>query len=319
MTIQLPDPPESALRLATDDVGELEAFVARTDRPHSRVVHGRGPLGYRGAVLGRRGGGLTWVTFAQRMTLFGSVGDPTVHLVRAGGARYRVGRRAFDAGRGDIVLVPPDVEMSIDRQPGSYVSVQLPGSAFQTELAARRPGLRGGAALRIRRLRCGDREGDALAGAVRAYRNVLAEGHERPVATADLALAAWIVDAALVGGAVASVAPLRAERARRLEEWIEAHLGEPITLGRLCDVAGVGERCLQKTFALRRGTSPLDYVRQRRLLAIRARLQRAGAGAQVTDVAMDFGIAHFGRFSVQYRQAFGESPSTTLSRRPAAV
>ncbi|MCK7534410.1 MAG: hypothetical protein MZV63_27030 [Marinilabiliales bacterium] len=55
---------------------------------------------------------------------------------------------------------------------------------------------------------------------------------------------------------------LALERARNLEAWIDAHLGEPITMGTLCRVAGVGERCLQKSFLYRRGDFS-DALRRR--------------------------------------------------------
>jgi AraC-like DNA-binding protein len=38
--------------------------------------------------------------------------------------------------------------------------------------------------------------------------------------------------------------------------------------------------------------------------------------AKVTEIAMSFGFAELGRFSVEYKKAFGESPSQTLYRTP---
>ncbi|MGE6473330.1 helix-turn-helix domain-containing protein [Serratia proteamaculans] len=35
----------------------------------------------------------------------------------------------------------------------------------------------------------------------------------------------------------------------------------------------------------------------------------------VTELAMDFGFLHLGRFSENYRKQFGELPSDTLKRR----
>nr|WP_289711683.1 helix-turn-helix domain-containing protein [Escherichia coli] len=35
----------------------------------------------------------------------------------------------------------------------------------------------------------------------------------------------------------------------------------------------------------------------------------------LTELALDFGFAHLGRFAEQYRRQFGELPSETLRRR----
>ena len=46
------------------------------------------------------------------------------------------------------------------------------------------------------------------------------------------------------------------QRIRMVEEWIDAHLADPITLGRLCAVAGVGDRYLESAFRAHRGQTP---------------------------------------------------------------
>ena len=125
-----------------------------------------------------------------------------------------------------------------------------------------------------------------------------------------------LADALLRASAAAPAAALIAGRGADLEAWIEANLQEPITLGTLCKFAGVGERCLQKTFELRRGVTPMRFVAERRLAAARLRLASALPGDIVTIIATALGFAHLGRFAALYRQAFGESPSKTL-RQPA--
>ena len=37
-------------------------------------------------------------------------------------------------------------------------------------------------------------------------------------------------------------------------------------------------------------------------------------GTTVTDLALAHGFGHLGRFAVEYREAFGESPSVSLGR-----
>jgi AraC-like DNA-binding protein len=43
-------------------------------------------------------------------------------------------------------------------------------------------------------------------------------------------------------------------------------------------------------------------------------LVRAQPEESVTEIAMQWGFTHMGRFSIEYRQRFGERPSETLSR-----
>jgi AraC-like DNA-binding protein len=52
--------------------------------------------------------------------------------------------------------------------------------------------------------------------------------------------------------------------------------------------------------------------------ARKALLQPDTGGATVTRVAMQFGFFELGRFAVEYRLTFGESPSVTLRRSSAA-
>jgi transcriptional regulator GlxA family with amidase domain len=48
--------------------------------------------------------------------------------------------------------------------------------------------------------------------------------------------------------------------------------------------------------------------------ARRALLSADRKSTKVTEIATCFGFAELGRFSVEYRKAFGESPSQTLCR-----
>ena len=81
---------------------------------------------------------------------------------------------------------------------------------------------------------------------------------------------------------------------------------------RLAAISGVAERTLAKHFQAFLGRAPLTYLRQLRLAAARERLLQGAGPAAVTAVATRYGFTHFGRFSAQYRRAFGELPSSTL-------
>ena len=63
--------------------------------------------------------------------------------------------------------------------------------------------------------------------------------------------------------------------------------------------------------------SPHRYLWLRRMNLARRSLSRAGPGkATVTSIATEHGFWELGRFSVEYRKLFGETPSTTLRSGP---
>jgi transcriptional regulator GlxA family with amidase domain len=59
----------------------------------------------------------------------------------------------------------------------------------------------------------------------------------------------------------------------------------------------------------------MRYLCNARFEKVREALARAQPGESVATIAMSWGFSHLGRFSVEYRRRFGESPSNTLERR----
>jgi transcriptional regulator GlxA family with amidase domain len=55
-------------------------------------------------------------------------------------------------------------------------------------------------------------------------------------------------------------------------------------------------------------------LRQVRLAKVREELLSSDGGTTVTDVALKYGFAHYGRFSRYYRALFSEAPAVTLRR-----
>jgi AraC-like DNA-binding protein len=99
-----------------------------------------------------------------------------------------------------------------------------------------------------------------------------------------------------------------------VRQFIEEHLTEDISVEQLMAVSRVSERSLYLLFERHVGLSPRDYVRQRKLERVNAQLQIATARS-VTEVALDHGFVHLGRFSEAYRKRFGELPSQTWRRQ----
>ncbi|NPC70776.1 MULTISPECIES: AraC family transcriptional regulator [Corallococcus] len=106
---------------------------------------------------------------------------------------------------------------------------------------------------------------------------------------------------------------------RRAEEFIEAHAGEPISLADIVAATGVPERSLRGAFMAARGMSPGAFLRRRRFELARQTLLAGAPGTTVAGVVASLGFVSGGRFSVEYKKLFEESPSDTLaaSRGPA--
>ncbi len=118
------------------------------------------------------------------------------------------------------------------------------------------------------------------------------------------------------GGSDKQVGTLAGSRhLQRALDYIHAHTNESLTLDRIASAACVSPRTLEAAFRRRYDQSPLAYARGIRLERVRAALQVAaaeGRQASVTDIALQHGFVHMGRFSAYYRQRFGCAPSATL-------
>ena len=101
---------------------------------------------------------------------------------------------------------------------------------------------------------------------------------------------------------------------RQLEDHIEAHLDQPLTVADLARTIHGSVRLVQQLFARERGTTPMAHIRRLRLERVRHDLLHPAADTRVLQTASRWGFEHPGRFAAAYQQAYGESPSATLAR-----
>nr|WP_313404597.1 AraC family transcriptional regulator [Pseudomonas sp.] len=102
----------------------------------------------------------------------------------------------------------------------------------------------------------------------------------------------------------------------RLVQFIEDNLKQDISVEQLAQLAHMSPRSLYALFDKHLQTTPKHYIRQRKLERVHTCLKDPTAKVRnVTEVALDYGFLHLGRFSESYRSAFGELPSDTLRRR----
>lgn len=100
---------------------------------------------------------------------------------------------------------------------------------------------------------------------------------------------------------------------RRIVGFIHDNVETDIGLSDIAAAAQLTPRSVQYLFRRHLGVTPLEYLR-------RVRLDRAHRDLMAADPSVDtvnaiagrWGFAHAGRFSVAYRERFGNPPSATL-------
>jgi AraC-like DNA-binding protein len=103
----------------------------------------------------------------------------------------------------------------------------------------------------------------------------------------------------------------------RFEAFLEANPETPLFVPEICAAIATSERTLRFACEEHLGMGPIRYLALRRMHLVRRALSRAvPSTTTVTKIATDHGFWELGRFSVNYRIMFGETPSVTLQRPP---
>jgi len=123
----------------------------------------------------------------------------------------------------------------------------------------------------------------------------------------------------IAGKTVSSTASLLPRSVRRALDAMHTNIGHNWSVTELAAVAGVSGRTLQRQFLAFLGKTPRTVLRDIGFERARRRLLQGSPGAKVMDVALRCGFPHCGRFSVEYRRRYGETPSQTLKRQAVFV
>jgi len=104
---------------------------------------------------------------------------------------------------------------------------------------------------------------------------------------------------------------------RRFRRIIEENPEQPLYIPEICKAIRVPDRTLRGCCQEHLGMGPKRYLLLRRLHLVRRALRHAmPETTTTTEIATRFGFWQLGRFAVEYRSLFGESPSATLRRQP---
>jgi AraC-like DNA-binding protein len=106
---------------------------------------------------------------------------------------------------------------------------------------------------------------------------------------------------------------------RLVEEYIEAHWNQSVSIEGLAVVANASARSVFHAFREFRGYSPMNFLKRERLRHAKKMLANPTSNESVTNVTFACGFGNMGRFADDYQKAFGEMPSETLNRASAVT
>lgn len=249
-----------------------------------------------------------------------------VEIPLRGGGRYRCGREALDGDTRHAVVMSPGKPVHLDLAPSlSQLIVKVDQHLIDRACAAHlgcetRDPVSFGLSL--------DLDGRAGRAWMSTLRHVI-EGCEsfpelldNPMYCAHIEQ--LLIDALLYAHphnlshrfalthAVPALAPAYV---RRAVEYLDAHAAESVTVESLCAAVGVSARALFNAFRNTYDQTPMGYLRDLRLNRVREALLGGAQDADsLTQLAMQWGFFHYGRFARYYAERFGERPQETLRR-----
>jgi len=121
-------------------------------------------------------------------------------------------------------------------------------------------------------------------------------------------------DGRLPAACAAGVAPLPTWRLRRVTQFVDAHLDQPVSLAELAQVVGLSRMHFAAQFRAATGFRPHEYMLRRRIERAQDRL--ASGGAPLVEVALSVGFRTQAHFSTVFKRFAGATPQEW--RRQAA-
>ncbi|WPO97958.1 AraC family transcriptional regulator [Pseudomonas sp. HR96] len=107
-------------------------------------------------------------------------------------------------------------------------------------------------------------------------------------------------------------AGLTTRRLRLLDDWLQAHLEQPLSVQAMAALLGLSEAYFSRAFKQSTGQSPHSYLLDRRIA--RARSLLLGSSSGLADIAQRCGFASHAHLSLAFRQRLGLTPSQLRGR-----
>lgn len=229
-------------------------------------------------------------------------------------ARYRVDRQSAGGRRltqelcsRDILVLPAGQTHAITwRRPAGVVTLYLSGAFLADTL--KRPALDFADTLTLR-------DPFITSAAAELAVALELEGSANPLYTEALVtVIAYRLGSNADGwhpGSAAADPPLAPGQRARLDDFIDAHLDQRVTLGELAAVIGLSNWHFLRRFSATHGMTPSEYLTARRYE--RASRMLRETSLSITQIALEVGLSHC-HFSRTFLRRFAMSPSEFRKR-----
>lgn len=104
---------------------------------------------------------------------------------------------------------------------------------------------------------------------------------------------------------------------KRVQDWISEHLGEPLSVERLSEIAGMSPRNFSRVFVRDAGTSPGKFIEELRLEEARRMLE--SGGESVERIAALAGFGSIDSLQRHFSLSYGTTPTEYRSRFQTAL
>ncbi len=265
--------------------------------------------------------GLVILREAAPTLLHYAISKPLIALVLQGGKRVTIGRRAFDFGAGESLLITTDVPTVSQITAASRA---LPYYSLVIELD---PAIIGDLVGQIgpvpfdphRPVRVDPTDAEIADTALRLLRLF-----DRPGTLAVLGqqlrreLHYWLLSGRH-GGAIRAlgVTDSHVQRIARAVAILRSAYAEPVRIEALADAAGMSLSAFHVHFRAITSLTPLQFQKQLRLIEARRRM--LAHGAVISDAAYGVGYESVPQFTREYGRMFGQPPARDIRRARAQV
>ena len=218
-------------RFRSDSLDEVRHYIAGDDTEHSRELLGTGRLGWQHVLLSGAALQLHWVT--QRLGQIARGGysaGAVVHVPLQGTQQYWFGRRRLEVGKGDAVFIVPGQHYDVRTLPGSVFALGFSLDSLEREI---KPYIRSANSVwqpRICKLSLAGATAIRMLQQVDELTGILISAEPVPEVVLEQSegdVLASLAEVLADNGGAGRESKLTAERARAIEEWIEAPCAIP--------------------------------------------------------------------------------------------